>query len=109
MGLVLGADEMIRGGLAGSVGRAGCISRGFAEPALVAEYARRLARLGFDRPELLHGFTVSDLAEDLAKSRLLLAYNMGLGKTRAAIAAAQAFGRGRYEPDVEQIRRRGEQ
>jgi hypothetical protein len=62
------------------------------DPALVAAYERRLADLGFDRPDVLHGFTARDLAEDLTKSRLLLAYNMGLGKTRAAIAAAAARG-----------------
>ena len=62
------------------------------DPALVATYERRLRALGFDRPEILHGFTARDLAEDLTKSRLLLAYNMGLGKTRAAIAAAAARG-----------------
>jgi SNF2 family DNA or RNA helicase len=62
------------------------------DPALVAQFERRIRALGFDRPDVLHGFTARDLAEDLTKSRLLLAYNMGLGKTRAAIAAAAARG-----------------
>ena len=64
---------------------------GAAEPQLVAEWATRLARAGFS-DENLHGFTLADLATDLPKHRLLLAYNMGLGKTRAAIAAAAARG-----------------
>jgi len=64
---------------------------GAVEPALVSEWASRLARAGFSDANL-HGFTVADLAADLPKHRLLLAYNMGLGKTRAAIAAAAARG-----------------
>ena len=62
-----------------------------AEPGLVREWEARLRAAGFDESNL-HGFTLRDLAEDLPKHRLLLAYNMGLGKTRAAIAAAAARG-----------------
>lgn len=59
-----------------------------AEPAIVAGWERRLRDAGFGDPARLHPFILRDLAEDLAKDRLLLAYNMGLAKTAAAIAAA---------------------
>ena len=59
-------------------------------PKLVGDWRKRLVALGFDDTAKLHSFTVDDLAEDLTKDHLLLAYQMGLGKTRAVIATALA-------------------
>lgn len=59
-----------------------------ADPQLVRGWEKRLRALGFDDPKILHPFAFRDLSEDLTKHRLLMAYNMGLGKTALAIAAA---------------------
>lgn len=60
------------------------------DPNLVRQWERRLRSLGFDDPNRLHPFAFRDLCEDLPKHRLLVAYQMGLGKTRMAIAGAAA-------------------
>lgn len=63
-----------------------------AEPHLVAQWEARLRARGYDTSTTLHSFAFEDLAQDLTKHRILLAYNMGLGKTAAAIAAADTRG-----------------
>ena len=59
---------------------------------LVTQWERKIAAAGLDTPDKLHNFASHDLAEDLVKHRLLLAYQMGLGKTALAIAAAAVRG-----------------
>jgi len=59
-------------------------------PKLVGDWLKRLTALGFDDTTKLHTFALNDLAEDLTKDHLLLSYQMGLGKTRHAIATALA-------------------
>lgn len=62
------------------------------DPAVVAHWRRRLDEAGYNDSTRLHNFAYNDLAVDLTKKRLLLAYNMGLGKTATAIAAADVSG-----------------
>ena len=63
-------------------------------PHLVHEWETKLLRAGrhYDDPTVLYPFAFRDLARDLTKHRLLLAHNMGLSKTRIAIAAADVRG-----------------
>jgi predicted RNA-binding Zn-ribbon protein involved in translation (DUF1610 family) len=62
------------------------------EPKLVEDWRIKLRALGFDDPTKLHPFVFEDLAHDLPKHRMLLAYNMGLSKTASSIAAAAVRG-----------------
>ena len=67
-------------------------SVGAKEPKLSADWRKRLTAAGFADPKVLHTFAFNDLTEDLVKHRLLVAYNMALGKTAYAIAAAATRG-----------------
>ncbi len=59
---------------------------------LVSQWEHKIAALGLDETDKLHSFCSRDLAEDMVKHRLLLVYQMGLGKTAMAIAAAAVRG-----------------
>lgn len=59
-------------------------------PKLVVDWEKRLRALGLDDPTKLHPFAFADLAEDMTKDHLLLALQMGLGKSRWAISMALA-------------------
>lgn len=63
-----------------------------AEPHLVSQWAARLEARGYNDNSRLFAFAYDDLAEDLTKHRILLAYQMGLGKTGAAIVSADVRG-----------------
>lgn len=67
-------------------------SVGGTEPKLVEDWRKKLRAAGFDDSTKLHPYVFEDLANDLPKHRLLLAYNMGLAKSSSAIAGAAVRG-----------------